>query len=190
VDETAFKLSSKRDGHGEPNVRCCGWGRAIFIFRIALIRKKPILRLYNQKKSLFLKEIRIIMKRNPHLYLSEVLFGSADKVESRAISKMLKEGVIRKIATRVYTSNLADSPEAIIKRNLFIILGHLFPKAVISHRSAFEFQPTSSRHIFLTYSYSRNVSLPGITVYLMEGQAGMPDDTPFIEGLYDKTVSF
>ncbi len=97
---------------------------------------------------------------------------------------MLKEGAIRKIATRVYTSNLTDSPENIVKRNLFTILGHLFPKAVISHRSAFEFQPTPTGHIFLTYSYTRNVSLPGITVHLMEGHEGMPGDTPFIEGLY------
>lgn len=124
------------------------------------------------------------MKKNPYLYLSEVVFSSTDRAESRAISKMLKEGVIRKIATRVYTSNLTDSPENITKRNLFIILGHLFPKAVISHRSAFEFQPTSGGHIFLTYSYTRNVSLPGVTVHLMEGQGGMPDVTPFIEGLY------
>ena len=129
-------------------------------------------------------EIRIIMKKNPHLYLSEVLFASADKAESRAISKMLKESVIRKIATRVYTSNLTDPPETIIKRNLFIILGHLYPHAVISHRSAIEFQPTPSGHIFLTYSYNRNIYLPGITVHLMEGQAGMSNDTPFIEGLY------
>ena len=124
------------------------------------------------------------MEKNPHLYLSEVVFSSVDKAESRAISKMLKEGVIRKIAPRVYTSNLIDSPENIIKRNLFTILGHLFPKAVISHRSAFEFQPTPGGHIFLTYSYSRNVFLPGVMVHLMEGHGGMPDDIPFIEGLY------
>ena len=124
------------------------------------------------------------MEKNPHLYLSEVVFSSADKAESKAISRMLKDGVIRKIAPRVYTSNLEDSPENITKRNLFIILGHLFPKAVISHRSAFEFQPTSGGHIFLTYSYNRNVSLPGVMVHLMEGQGGMKDDIPFIEGLY------
>ncbi len=56
------------------------------------------------------------------------------------------------------------------KRNLFIILKHLFPKAVISHRSAFEFQSTPGGHIFLTYSYIRNIFLPGVTVHLMEGQ--------------------
>lgn len=55
------------------------------------------------------------------------------------------------------------------KRNLFIILKHLFPKAVISHRSAFEFQSTPGEHIFLTYSYIRNIFLPGVTIHLMEG---------------------
>jgi len=70
------------------------------------------------------------------------------------------------------------------KRNLFIILKHLFPKAVISHRSAFEFQSTPGGHIFLTYSYIRNIFLPGVTVHLMEGQGELPDDTPFIEGLH------
>lgn len=124
------------------------------------------------------------MKKNPPLYLSEIIFASSDKAESRAISRMLNEGTIRKIATRVYSSNFTDSPENIVKRNLFTILGHLFPQAVISHRSAFEFQPTPSGHIFLTYTYTRNVSLPGLTVHLLEGQGGMPNDTPFIEGLY------
>lgn len=119
------------------------------------------------------------MGKNPHLYLSEVIFSSADKAESKAISRMLKDGVIRKIAPRVYTTNLMDSPENITKRNLFIILGHLFSKTVISNRSAFEFQPTSGGHIFLTYSYNRNVSLPGVMVHLMEGHGGMPCDNPF-----------
>lgn len=124
------------------------------------------------------------MKKNPPLHISEVLFASADKKESKALARMVKEGVIRKISPKVYTSNLTDAPENIVRRNLFIILGRLFPKAVISHRSAIEFQPTPDGHIFLTYSYTRNVSLPGITVHLMEGKGGMPEDTPFIEGLY------
>lgn len=131
-----------------------------------------------------MQKIEIIMKKNPPIYLSEILFATTDKAESRALSKMLKEGVIRKIAPRIYTSNLTDSPENIVKRNLFTILGRLFPGAVISHRSAFEFRPTPSGHIFLTYSYSRNISLPGITVHLLEGKGGMPEDRPFIEGLY------
>lgn len=124
------------------------------------------------------------MEINPRIQLQEVLFASSDKVESKRIGKLVKAGVIKKIAPKIYTSNLADQPENIIRRNIFIILGRLYPRAVISHRSAFEFKPTNGGHIFLTYSYTKNISLPGITVHLMEGKGGMPEDTPFIEGLY------
>lgn len=124
------------------------------------------------------------MEINPRIQLQEVLFASSDKVESKRIGKLVKAGVIKKIAPKIYTSNLTDQPENIIRRNIFIILGRLYPRAVISHRSAFEFKPTTGGHIFLTYSYTKNISLPGITVHLMEGKGGMPEDTPFIEGLY------
>ena len=79
---------------------------------------------------------------------------------------------------------MEDSPETIVARNLFYILGQLFPHAVISHRSAFELKQTETGDIFLTYNYSRNVSLPGITVHLLEGPMGTEHDMPFIENLF------
>ncbi len=124
------------------------------------------------------------MEKNPPLHLQEILFATSEKSGSARLTALLKDGKIRKIAQKIYTSNLTDAPEAIVGRNLFMILGHLFPKAVISHRSAFEFKPTDTGDIFLTYSYTRNIALPGITVHLIEGKDGLPDDTPFIEGLY------
>ncbi len=124
------------------------------------------------------------MEKNPPLHLQEILFATSEKSGSARLTALLKDGKIRKIAQKIYTSNLTDTPEAIVGRNLFMILGHLFPKAVISHRSAFEFKPTETGDIFLTYSYTRNIALPGITVHLIEGKDGLPDDTPFIEGLY------
>ena len=36
----------------------------------------------------------------------------------------------------------------------------------------------------MTYNYSRNVSLPGITVHLLEGPMGTEHDMPFIENLF------
>lgn len=77
-----------------------------------------------------------------------------------------------------------DTPEHIVRRNIFFILGKLYPKAVISHRSAFECRPTANGDIFLTYKYTRNIKLPGVTVHLMQGPEGREDDSPFIEGLY------
>lgn len=51
---------------------------------------------------------------------------------------------------------MEDNPEDIVARNIFYILGQLYPKAVISHRSAFELKPTDTKEIFLTYSYTKN----------------------------------
>ena len=110
----------------------------------------------------------------------EVVVGTAD-IRS---SNQVKSGNLRKIATRIYTSNMDDAPEDIIRRNVFYILGQLYPHAVISHRSAFELKPTSEGDIFLTYKYTKNIELPGIKVHLMKGPMGTAHDMPFIENLY------
>ena len=44
-----------------------------------------------------------------------------------------------------------DAPEEIIRRNVFYILGQLYPHAVISRRPAFELKPTDGGDVFLTY---------------------------------------
>ena len=124
------------------------------------------------------------MEKNIPIHLQEIIFSSSDSATSQQISKLEKEGTIRKLANRVYTSNLVDSPEDITRRNLFHILGHLYPGALLSHRSAFEFAPTSSGQIFLTYSYTRKAQLPGITVRLLAGHKPIKGDTVFSGELY------
>lgn len=116
--------------------------------------------------------------------LQEVVMAGTDKESSKNVSMLLKQGKIRKIAPKIYTSNMEGEPSVIVRRNIFQILGRLFPHAVLSHRSAFEFQPTENGDIFLTYIYTRNIHLPGVTVHLLQGPAGEDDDSPFIEGLY------
>ncbi len=124
------------------------------------------------------------MKNNPSIPLNEVLFGSADKKISRQISKLHGLGKIRKIGPRLYTSNLTDQNEVIIRRNIFEILKNLYPGAMISHRSAFEFEPTGAGHIFLTYKYTKKVEFPGITIRFLEGPGPVEGDHPFSGGLY------
>jgi len=139
---------------------------------------------YNGKYSLFLQKNTATMEKILPIHLQEIYFSSSDKKESKLLSKLLKENKIRKIASKIYTSNLTDLPENIIKRNLFIILGRLYPKATLSHRTAFEFAPTKTGHIYLTYIYSKKISLPGITIHLIEGKSALPDDNLFVEGLH------
>lgn len=116
------------------------------------------------------------MDKNIPIHLQEVVFGSSDSSISKKVSKLKKLGRLKKIAPRIYTGNLEDSPETIVKRNIFTILGRLFSGAVLSHRSALEFQPTSTNQIFLTYSYTKKIQLPGVTIRFLKGPGPIEGD--------------
>jgi len=124
------------------------------------------------------------MEKNLPIHLQEIIFGSSDSAVSKQISKLEKNGTIRKLAPRIYSSNLNEDTELIIRRNLFSILGHLYPGSVLSHRSAFEFKPTSSGHVFLTYKYTKKGTLPGITIRLLEGGGHVENDNLLSGELY------
>jgi hypothetical protein len=118
------------------------------------------------------------------IHLQEIIFSSSDPKISKQISKLEKSGKIRKIAQRIYSSNLADQPEGIIRRNLFMVLGRLYPGAILSHRSAFEFKPTVEGQVFLTHSYTKKVNFGGITIRFLEGYKPIEGDNEISGGLY------
>ena len=117
-------------------------------------------------------------------HLHEIILGSPEPRVSKQISKLQKEGKIRKISPRIYSSNLAEPAEEIIRRNIFQLLGKLYPGALLSHRSAFEFRPTKAGQIFLTYSYTKKVKLPGITLCFLKGHKPMDGDNAISGELY------
>ncbi|MBI2384700.1 MAG: Fic family protein [Elusimicrobia bacterium] len=114
--------------------------------------------------------------------LSELIFGTSENKEAKRLRRLLRAGQARKIAPRLYTTNLTDLPEKIVRDNYHEILGRLFPKAVISHRTALEGKPTASWEVFLTSSYPRKVVLPGLTVRIMKGPPAGIADKPFMVG--------
>jgi Fic family protein len=116
--------------------------------------------------------------------VQEVLLASSNRAESRRISTLLKKGELRKIAPRIYTSNFTDEPEVIIKRNWFHILSGLYPEALLSHRSALEFMPTPNGHIFLTYTYTQKIKLPGLTIHFLEGPSKIEGDHALFGNLH------
>ena len=124
------------------------------------------------------------MENNLPLHLQEVIFSSKDPKISNQISRLIKVGAIRKIAPRIYSPNMDEPVEGIIKRNLFKILGNLYPGTILSHRSAFEFQPTKTGQIFLTTSYTKKVQLPGVTLQFLEGASPIEGDNKFSGELY------
>ena len=116
--------------------------------------------------------------------LNEIIFGNASARESTAISRDVRAGRLRHLAPKLYTANLIDPPESIVRRNLFRILSRYYPKAVVSHRSALEGGLSRDDTIFLTYEYTKRVSLPGIAIHLLQGQGPVEGDSPIMEGLF------
>ena len=124
------------------------------------------------------------MENNIPIHLQEIIFATSDSRLNRQLGKLEKEDKIRKIAPRIYTSNFNEADEVIIRRNIFLILGKLYPGAVLSHRSALEFRPTSANQIFVTYTYTKKIELPGITIRFMEGMPAIKGDNPFSGELF------
>lgn len=124
------------------------------------------------------------MDKDIPLHLQEIIFSSSNTTISRKIARLEKEGKLRKLAPRVYTPNLEESPEDLIRRNIFKIIGRLYPNILLSHRSAFEYKPTASGNLFLTSTYLRKVELPGIILNIMPGPGAVTKDNLFTKGLY------
>ena len=120
--------------------------------------------------------------------LQEIIIGKKER--SKQISKLEKEGLIKKIAPRLYTSNMTEAPEKIVRRNWYRILSELYPEAFLSHRSALERVPTEGGHIYLTHSYTKNTVLPGLTLHFLQGHEALaPDDALFFGNLRTSGLS-
>ncbi len=124
--------------------------------------------------------------------LPEVFLSHRDT--SAAVSRLVRDGAARKIGPRLYTRNLADTPEAVVARNVWPITALLAPGAVVSHRTAFENRPAPDGSVFLSGAYPRQIALPGITLRQIalpgitlrqiESHGPLTGDMPFMGSLY------
>lgn len=105
---------------------------------------------------------------------------AADQAQAQEASRAVKQGSARRILPGLYTGNLEDPLEQIVRRNIYQILGTLYPGCVLSHRTAFYGGQVGDGHIYATYKYTRNIELArGIVVHFMEGPEQQPEDMPF-----------
>jgi len=103
---------------------------------------------------------------------------------SRQVSRAVKAGKLRKIASRLYTRNLTDKPETVIRRNLWGIVAGYFPGALIADRTALENAPAEDGSICLVTTHGKDMKLPGLVLRPRRGAGPLPSDRPFVAGLY------
>ena len=110
------------------------------------------------------------------------IFVSNSQLAS-AVSRELKLGQLRKLASRLYTRNLIEAPEQIVQRNLWPLVAAYLPGALIADRTALENRPAADGSVFLIADHKRDIALPGVTLRPRKGPPALDNDRTFIGSL-------
>lgn len=101
---------------------------------------------------------------------------------SKAVSGAVKHGRLRKLSSRLYTRNLEEAPERLVRRNWYYLITGYYPDALITDRTALENQPASDGSVCLISRKKRDVVLPGLVLRPRKGPGPLESDRPFIGG--------
>lgn len=109
------------------------------------------------------------------------LFAGSSPSTRRDLLALRRAGRIRPIGPRLYTSLPEQQTEQAVRSAWTQIVSELFPAALISHRTAFEFKPSPQHEIFLTANTNRTIEYPGLRLHFLRGPAPLVDDPPFLK---------
>lgn len=101
---------------------------------------------------------------------------------SQVVTLAVAAGMLRKLGSRLYTKNLSDTPEAIVRRNWYYIVKGYYPDALIADRTALENKPAADGSVFIISKKKRPIKLPGLTFRPRKGPAALESDLPFAGG--------
>ena len=100
------------------------------------------------------------------------LLFATDTNQAKHLSKLYRENKVRRIYKGVYTNNLKDSPEDLVLRQWMDIVPHIISDGILSFRTAIELKPIQFKGqpvVFVTSSYSKTITLPGLTIKVTKG---------------------
>lgn len=103
---------------------------------------------------------------------------------TKLASKAVRASKLRKLASRLYTHDLASAPEVIVRRDLWPIVAGYFPDALIADRTALEGAPSKDGSVFVVSQTAQSdVALPGYTLRPRRGAPPQASDLPFMGAL-------
>jgi hypothetical protein len=111
----------------------------------------------------------------------EIVF--TDEGSRYALSKAASRGAIRRIARGIYTRSF-DDLSVVVRRNLWAIVGHEFPGAVITDGCGRRHAPDDQGRLTVVHSRVRSMELPGITIVPRRGSGPLTGDIQLPCGLW------
>ena len=106
----------------------------------------------------------------------------SDTAISKAVSAAVARGKLRKLASRLYTRNLNENAERLVRRNWYYLITSYYPDALITDRTALENQPAPDGSVCLISNKKRDIILPGLVFRPRKGPGPLDSDKPFIGG--------
>ena len=120
------------------------------------------------------------------LELPEVFPASA--APRSTVSDALRRGELRRLARGLYTRNLTDPPEQVVRRNLWDVVAALYPGALVGDRSARLSRPAEDGSLFLVHAKPGETQLPGLVLRPRSGTPPTEGDLPLPAGLHMSSV--
>lgn len=120
---------------------------------------------------------RVSLKDQPEVFVSTAAM-------SAAVSRAVAAGKLRRLGSRLYTTNLSEDAAAIVRRHLWEIAAGYFPGGLVADRTALEHQPAPDGSVFLVAKRGGNIKLPGVTLRARRGPGPLPDDFTLRDDLY------
>jgi hypothetical protein len=106
-----------------------------------------------------------------------LVVAGKDKARARALQRRAASGQLRRIYAGIYTDDLLEPLESVVRRELFALCSLVAPGAIISHRSALEGgRPTAAGNLFLAGPSRRDFELPGVRLRMVQGLAALSSD--------------
>jgi len=100
------------------------------------------------------------------------IYSTHDNHDPKKLSRLSREGKLRRIYQGIYTDNLDMPLEKVIYNHWMQVVSHIVPSGILSFRTAHELRPTpfeSQFIVFLTSSYNKTVTLPGLVIKIIKG---------------------
>jgi len=111
----------------------------------------------------------------------EVLLSTRET--AKAVCAAVSAGKLRKIGPTLYSTNMTDPVEAVVRRNVWQIVALYCPGAVVTDRTGIEARPAADGSVFVVHARTTDVELPGLKIRPRKGRPALEGDRSFIGGL-------
>jgi hypothetical protein len=121
--------------------------------------------------------VKISLGKSPEVFVSTAAM-------SPTVSRAVAAGKLRKLGSRLYTTNLTEDPVSLVRRRLWEIVAGYFPDGLIADRTGLEQRPAPDGSVFLVTAKGGSIALPGVTLRSRRGLGRQPNDFPLRDNLY------